>query len=158
MSRILPRIFLVSEILFPSFMPLASICRSEVNRSNCDLQWWKDHKNCMDRIGKLRNDCCHSGSNFDAAKLGLLIHYIFELPTLASIEVYDDIIVKFTLLFLRTWEPPFPLIFHSFVKISIPCCSFKNKGIHGIIAHIHYPDERGVARADGVQRFPVGSY
>jgi hypothetical protein len=38
-----------------------------------------------------RNDCCHSGSNFDAAKLGLLIHYIFELPTLASIEVYDDI-------------------------------------------------------------------
>ena len=70
---------------------LASICRSEVNRSNCDLQWWKDHKNCMDRIGKLRNDCCHSGSNFDAAKLGLLIHYIFELPTLASIEVYDDI-------------------------------------------------------------------
>ena len=70
---------------------LASICRSEVNRSNCDIQWWKDHKNCMDRIGKLRNDCCHSGSNFDAAKLEQLIHYIFELPTLASIEVYDDI-------------------------------------------------------------------
>ncbi len=70
---------------------LASICRSEINRSNCDLQWWKDHKNCMDKIGKLRNDCCHSGSSFDATKLALLIHYIFELPTIASIEVYDDI-------------------------------------------------------------------
>lgn len=66
--------------------------------------------------------------------LAIVLSIMMIFGTLASIEVYDDIIVKFTLLFLRTWEPPFPLIFQSFVKISIPCCSFKNKGIHGIIA------------------------
>ena len=53
-------------------------------------------------------------------------------------------LLKFTLLFLRTWEPPLPLIFQSFMEISIQCCSFKNKGIHGIIAPYTLPGRKGV--------------
>ena len=70
---------------------LASICTKEIGRSSCDRQWWREHRNRMNEIGRLRNECSHGGTNFDVSKLQSLIHYIFELHTIDCIEVYDDI-------------------------------------------------------------------
>lgn len=70
---------------------LATICLSNIKKYQCDSNWWKGHRDDMNNIGILRNDCCHSGTHFDAVSLEKLLKYLFELKAIADVEVYNDI-------------------------------------------------------------------
>lgn len=70
---------------------LSNICVGDLGLSDCDRQWWQRHQNDMRDISFLRNDCCHSGNEFDGNKLDRLIKYLFELGAIADVEIYDSI-------------------------------------------------------------------
>lgn len=70
---------------------LSYICRSDIQRYECDVQWWRDRQDDIYNIGILRNDCCHSGTHFDATRLEKLLKYLFELKAIADVEIYNEI-------------------------------------------------------------------
>lgn len=70
---------------------LSNICVGDLGLSDCDRQWWQRHQSDMRDISYLRNDCCHSGNEFDGNKLDRLIKYLFELGAIADVEIYDSI-------------------------------------------------------------------
>ena len=70
---------------------LSNICVGDLGLSDCDRQWWQRHQSDMRDISFLRNDCCHSGNEFDGNKLDRLIKYLFELGAIADVEIYDSI-------------------------------------------------------------------
>ncbi len=70
---------------------LSNICVGDLGLSDCDRQWWQRHQSDMRDISFLRNDCCHSGNEFDGNKLDRLIKYLFELGAIADVEIYDNI-------------------------------------------------------------------
>lgn len=70
---------------------LSNICVGNLGLTDYDRQWWQTHQNDMRDISFLRNDCCHSGNEFDGNKLDRLIKYLFELGAIADVEIYDSI-------------------------------------------------------------------
>lgn len=70
---------------------LSNICVGDLGLTDCDRHWWQRHQNDMRDISFLRNDCCHSGNEFDGNKLDRLIKYLFELGAIADVEIYDSI-------------------------------------------------------------------
>ena len=70
---------------------LGALCAFELGIEGCDKQWWSDHRREIEKIGYLRNDCCHSGDNFTAEKLGELIKRLFEDGAIGKVIIYNDI-------------------------------------------------------------------
>lgn len=56
-----------------------------------DDTWWNVLNKQLVDIGKLRNDCCHSGSSFDSGQLNQLIYLIFEKKAIDSVYVIHEI-------------------------------------------------------------------
>lgn len=50
-----------------------------------EMPWWREFTERMERITNLRNECCHSGSNFGTDSLDGLIHEIFENEAIQAI-------------------------------------------------------------------------
>ncbi len=70
---------------------LGSLCTLELGIEGCDKQWWSDHRREIEKIGYLRNDCCHSGDHFTAEKLSELIKRLFEDGAIEKVIIYNDI-------------------------------------------------------------------
>ncbi len=71
---------------------LSDVCVLDMNQPSYDEAWWRNHETTIYRIGLLRNECCHSGSQFDSVKLGDLIKYIFESHAIGEVKLYEAII------------------------------------------------------------------
>ena len=71
---------------------LSDVCVLDMNQPSYDEAWWRNHETNIYRIGLLRNECCHSGSQFDSAKLSNLIKYIFESHAIGEVKLYEAII------------------------------------------------------------------
>ena len=70
---------------------LGNVCSIDMNRPEYDGVWWRKHQTDMYNVSTLRNDCCHSGNHFDAAKLEKLLSYLFELGNIADVVLYNEI-------------------------------------------------------------------
>lgn len=74
-----------------SLKSLADVCVNELGSVNYDCKWWKNHETAMFNISNLRNDCCHSGTLFDEKKLEKLLKFLFDIDTISTVTLYNDI-------------------------------------------------------------------
>lgn len=70
---------------------LADVCVNQLGNTAYDQSWWRTHQSDMYKVSMLRNDCCHSGSNFDGTKLNQLIQFLFDLNMIADVQIYNEI-------------------------------------------------------------------
>ena len=70
---------------------LSNICVVDMKQKTYDVLWWKNHQANMKQINDLRNECCHSGGNFDSKKLESLIKCIFETNAISEVKLYEAI-------------------------------------------------------------------
>lgn len=73
-----------------SFDTLASLAVEGLGYNNKDANWWRSFTKILKEIGGLRNDCCHSGTQFDSKKLKGLINLIFEQESIGNILVFNE--------------------------------------------------------------------
>lgn len=73
---------------------LSDVCAVGINQPSYDEAWWRDHETTIFKIMGLRNECCHSGNQFDSAKLASLIKCIFESHTIGEVKLYEAIVKR----------------------------------------------------------------
>lgn len=64
---------------------------SRLGKHEYNVQWWDSKVKILNKIGKLRNDCCHSGSKFAFEQLSALIKMIFEDDMIKSVHVIKEL-------------------------------------------------------------------
>lgn len=60
--------------------------------SGKDLNWWKEQNEIFKKIGKSRNDCCHSGHSFGTKELEKLLEMIFEKDAIRTAYLVKQIV------------------------------------------------------------------
>ena len=70
---------------------LGNLCCFDLGRDDLDEAWWGNHCQELYDIVDLRNDCCHGGDLFTAAKLEELLKKLFDDGALEKVVVYNDI-------------------------------------------------------------------
>lgn len=72
------------------------ICVNSLGLPEYTAQWWNTHCGEIQKISWLRNECCHAGDKFDAAKLNEMLKRMFEDSVLDKIVLYDAIAQRTT--------------------------------------------------------------
>lgn len=70
---------------------LANVSEKNKIISHCDYNWWNQYNYLLNKTGKLRNECCHSGLMFGKEELDQMMDYIFKQELLSKTLVFDSL-------------------------------------------------------------------
>lgn len=79
-----------SSIMRGGVKTLTNISTQLLNKPDYDDIWWNQLVDRLGVIGSLRNECCHSGTQFDNQKLMSLIDKVFLEKSFDDILIFGD--------------------------------------------------------------------